>query len=124
MHKSSYNIDLKGGEFMDEENLTQNDNNTTPTQEPEQKGMSIASLILGIISLVLFCFWYLSLPCAIIAIILGVMGRKKGGKGMATAGIVLGAIAIVLVVVILILAAVGIGVLSSMDPNSLNTMYY
>lgn len=109
---------------MDEENLTQDTNNTTPTQEPEQKGMSIASLILGIVSLVLFCLWYLSLPCAIIAIILGVMGRKKGGKGMATAGIVLGAIAIVLVVVILILAAIGIAAFSAMDPNSLNTMYY
>lgn len=108
---------------MDEENLTQNDNSATSNQEPEQKGMSIASLILGIVSLVLFCVWYLSIPCAIIAIILGVMGRKKGGKGMATAGIVLGAIAIVLVVVVLILAAIGVGVLSSMDLNTLNSMY-
>lgn len=107
---------------MDEENLTQDTNNTTPTQEPEQKGMSIASLILGILSLVLFCFWYISLPCAIVAIILGAIGRKKGGKGMGTAGIVLGAIAIVLVVVILILAVAGVSMLASMDPNTLNTL--
>lgn len=104
---------------MDEENLTQ-DNNTTPVEE--KKGFSIASLILGIVSLVLFCFWYISLPCSIVAIVLGVIGRKKGGKGMGTAGIVLGAIALVLVVVILILAAVGVGMLASMDPNTLNTL--
>ena len=104
---------------MDEENLTQ-DNNTTPVEE--KKGFSIASLILGIVSLVLFCFWYISLPCSIVAIVLGVIGRKKGGKGMGTAGIVLGSIALVLVVVILILAAVGVGMLASMDPNTLNTL--
>lgn len=104
---------------MDEENLTQ-DTNNTPVEE--NKGLSIASLILGIVSLVLFCFWYISLPCAIVAIILGIIGRKKGGKGMGTAGIVLGAIALVIVVVILILAAVGVGMLASMDPNTLNTL--
>ena len=104
---------------MDEENLTQ-DTNNTPVEE--NKGLSIASLILGIVSLVLFCFWYISLPCAIVAIILGIIGRKKGGKGMGTAGIVLGAIALVIVVVILILAAVGVSMLASMDPNTLNTL--
>jgi len=60
----------------------------------EKKGLSIASMVLGIISVVLFCFWYLALPCAILAIIFGVLGRKQGGKGMATAGLVLGIIAI------------------------------
>lgn len=104
---------------MDEENLTQNTNNA-PVEE--KKGLSIASLILGIVSLALFCFWYISLPCAIVAIILGAIGRKKGGKGMGTAGIVLGSIALVLVVVVLILAAVGISMLASMDPNTLNTL--
>lgn len=103
---------------MSEENL-----NTTTAPE-EKKGLSVAAMILGIISLVFFCVWYLSIPCAIIAIVLGVLGRKKGGKGMATAGIVLGIIAIILVVLILVLAGIGIGVLSTMDVNSLNAYYY
>ena len=60
----------------------------------ESKGLSIASMVLGIVSIVLFCVSYLSIPCAILALIFGFVGRKKGGKGMATAGIVLGIIAL------------------------------
>ena len=60
----------------------------------ESKGFSIASMVLGIISLVLFCLWYISVPCAIIAIIFAIVGMKKGGKGMAITGLVLGIISI------------------------------
>ena len=60
--------------------------------QEEKKGMSIASMVLGIISVVLFCIWYLSIPCSILAIIFGILGKKKGGQGMATAGLVLGII--------------------------------
>lgn len=62
----------------------------------EKKGLSIAAMVLGIISIVLFCIWYVSLPCAILAIIFGIVGMKKGGKGMAIAGLVLGIIAVAL----------------------------
>ena len=55
----------------------------------EKKGLSIASMVLGIVSIVLFCIWYISLPCAILAIIFAVIGMKNGGKGMAIAGLVL-----------------------------------
>lgn len=107
---------------MDEENLTQN---TSNTPEPEQKGLSVASLVLGIISLVTMCLIpYVSIFCAIAAIILGAMGRKKGGKGMGTAGLVIGIIALVVVVIILILAAIGIGFLAATDPNTLNNLIY
>ncbi len=60
----------------------------------ESKGLSIASMVLGIISVVLFCFFYISIPCAILAIIFGIVGMKKGGKGMGIAGLVLGIIAL------------------------------
>lgn len=63
-------------------------------EEKESSGLSIASMVLGIISIVLFCIYYVSIPCAILAIIFGVIGRKKGGKGMAIAGLVLGIIAL------------------------------
>ena len=67
-------------------------------------GFSIASLVLGIIAIVLFCIPYVSLPGGILAIIFGAIGKNKGGKGMAIAGLVLGIIAIALY----ILTVVGI----------------
>ena len=68
------------------------------TNKQESKGFSIASMVLGIVSVVLFCFAYISIPCGVLAIIFGFIGKNKGGKGMAITGIVLGIIAIVLYV--------------------------
>jgi len=53
----------------------------------EKKGMSIASMVLGIVGLIIS-----SLICGILAIIFSVLGKKKGGEGFATAGLVLGII--------------------------------
>lgn len=64
----------------------------------EKKGLSIASMILGIVSVVLCCVWYISVPCSVLAIIFGIIGKKKGGRGMAIAGLVLGIIALALYV--------------------------
>ena len=81
----------------------------------ESKGFSIASMVLGIVSLVLSCFIYISVPCAILAIIFGVIGMKKGGKGMGIAGLVLGIITIVLWLLALIgLFSFGTAVSSSL----------
>lgn len=73
-------------------------------QQNGGKGLSIASMVLGIVSVVLCCLWYVSLPCAILAIIFGVIGKKRDGRGMAIAGLVLGIVAIALY----ILAVVGV----------------
>ena len=81
--------------------------------ENEKKGMSIAALVLGIVSLVLFCYTYVSLPCAILAIIFGIVGKKKGGKGMAKAGLIMGIIALALVVLFWVLALAGFAALGS-----------
>lgn len=59
--------------------------NQAPVEE--KKGLSIASMVLGLVGLVLF-----ALPCGILAIIFSILGKKKGGKGFATAGLVLGII--------------------------------
>ncbi len=65
---------------------------------PPGSGMAVASMVLGIISLALFCASYIAIPCAIVAIVLGVVARKRvlagtgSGKGMATAGIICGVI--------------------------------
>ena len=74
--------------------------------------MSIASLILGIISLVLsfFGLGIISVFTAIIGIILGVLGRKDPEKkGMATAGLVCSIIALVLGIIMWIACAAVVG---------------
>lgn len=79
-------------------------------QQNGGKGLSIASMILGIVAVALCCIWYLSIPCAILAIIFGVIGKKRDGRGMAIAGLVLGIIAIALYVLIVagVLSLVGL----------------
>lgn len=61
-------------------------------------GMSIASMVLGIVALVLSCcFYYISIPCAIIGLILAAVALKgnKDGRGMAVAGLVCSIISLI-----------------------------
>ena len=74
---------------------------STPAPKPKLpgKGVGIASMSVGISSLVLFCLWYLAFPASIVGLALGCVATKKakevGAKnGMATAGIVCSAIAL------------------------------
>ena len=76
-------------------------------------GMSVTALVLGIVSFVPGCCiapWSLVISC--LAVVFGVIGRKAGGRGMATAGLVLGITNIVLVVGLLI---AGIGLQDSIQ---------
>jgi len=61
--------------------------------------MAIAGLVLGIVALVL-AWWgwssLIALPIAIVGLVLSCMARKKTPSGIATAGMVLGIIAVVL----------------------------
>lgn len=77
------------------------------------KGLGIASMVLGIVSLALFCFLYIAIPCAVVGIILGIVGynqakKVNAPKGMATAGIVCSAIALGILVIALILTLIGV----------------
>lgn len=67
-------------------------------------GFSIASLVLGILSLVCSLIWFISIPLGVAALVFGFMGKPKGGKGMALAGIITGAIGIVASIIIVIVA--------------------
>ncbi len=70
------------------------------------KGMAIASMVLGIVSIVLSCSWYIGLISGILAIILGIVYNKKNMRsGMATAGIVCGILGIIFTIVIILVAA-------------------
>ena len=81
--------------------------NTAPAND--KKGFSIAALVLGIIALILCCIWYVSIPCGIIALILGIIGLKSSKRGMSIAGIITGVIGMILSIV-LVIAIVMLGV--------------
>lgn len=63
--------------------------NQAPVEE--KKGLSIASMVLGLVGLFLF-----AVPCGVLAIIFSIIGKKKGGKGFATAGLILGIVDVAL----------------------------
>lgn len=56
----------------------------------EKKGLSIASLVLGIVGIPFSWLYYISLPCSILAIIFGVNGYKHNGMKRALTGLILG----------------------------------
>lgn len=77
---------------------------TTTTTPTRTSGKAIASLVLGIISLFLF-----GVIAGVLAIIFGVQARNQteadptvGGRGLATAGMILGIIGVVLWAIILL----------------------
>ena len=90
------------------------DNNYNSPQEGG-KGMAIASMVLGIVSIVLCCFWYISLTAVILGIIFAVLSNKKVGKcGMATAGIVCSIIGMIFAIAIIVIAVLGLAALGGM----------
>lgn len=72
-----------------QENVT-NNNATANQPQKDKKGFSIAALVLGIVAIVLCCVWYISIPCAILAIVFGAIGLKSSKRGMSISGIVTG----------------------------------
>lgn len=75
---------------------------TKKYEENNKKGLCIAAMVLGIIALVLFCVWYVSIPCAILAIIFGIVGIKSATRGMAIAGLVTGSISIIVSMILIV----------------------
>lgn len=85
-----------------------------PQQNNNSSGMAIASMILGIVAIVVVCIRFpigmiISIVSAIVAIVLGVMHNKRNSKsGMAIAGIVCGIVALVLAVILVVLMVIGL----------------
>lgn len=82
----------------------------TQQQNPPKKsiGLAVASMVLGIVAVVFSCcFIYVSIPCGIVGLILGAvsLATKKGGKGMAIAGIVCSIVSIAVVIIAAIAGA-------------------
>ena len=60
--------------------------------EQNKNVMNVASLVLGIISIVTALFWYIALPSGILAIIFGVKSAKKNGSKLGKSGMITGII--------------------------------
>ncbi|WP_326693900.1 MULTISPECIES: DUF4190 domain-containing protein [unclassified Streptomyces] len=69
-------------------------------QRGPENGFGTAALVLGIISVVFFCGWGLGIILGGLALIFGILGRKRANRGeannggMALAGIILGSVGI------------------------------
>lgn len=74
-------------------------NQPTPETTPEKKGFSIASMVLGISGFIACCLPLIGYPVTITGLVLGIIGIKKGGKGMAIAGIITSAISLLLTLI-------------------------
>lgn len=93
-------------------------NDYTPTPAPvlPGKGAGIAGMILGIASLVFMCYFYISLPCAIVGLILSISSKSKAKKagmknGFSVAGIITSAIGLGIAILYIVLAIIGLAVL-------------
>ena len=95
--------------------------------EKDKKGFSIAALVLGIISIVLCCVWYISIPCGILAIIFGIVGIKSSKKGMSIAGLITGSIGLIISIIMfvaLVFLGMVIGISEGLDGLDYDSSYY
>lgn len=81
---------------------------TENLQYNDKKGLSISAMVLGIISIVFFSSFFISVASGVLAIIFGLKGKKMGGKGMAKAGFITGIIGLSIQAIV-ILAGVMLG---------------
>lgn len=102
------------------------ENNNVPVQpgtpvKPDRKGLAVASLVLGIVSVVLVCFVYVSIPCAILGIIFGALAKDSSKAGMAKAGLILSIIGVGLVIlVITVFASLIAGIMGTAATSGFN----
>ena len=79
-----------------------------PQEPPKSVGLAVASMVLGILALLLSCCVpYLPILLALLAVVLGAvsLAKKMGGTGMAVAGLVCGIIGLIPAVIIIITGA-------------------
>lgn len=69
-------------------------------KDKKKSPMAIASLPLGIISILFNFFWYFSIPTGVLAIVFGVKAIKKVGSKLGKAGMITGIIGLSLCVFI------------------------
>lgn len=86
-----------------------------PPGQGKPVGLAVASMVLGIVSLVVLCIWWISIPCGIVAVVLGAIARGKakrgeaGGAGMAMAGLICGCVGLALAIAFITFIAAMVG---------------
>lgn len=75
-------------------------------EEPQRaNGMQIASLVLGIISILFGCCGsWIAVVLGVVGLVLAIVGNKKGKHGVGTAGFVCSIIGIVLAVIMIVIS--------------------
>lgn len=89
-------------------------------EENRSDGKAIASLVLGIISIVTIftgTFAIVGIVLSIVGLILGINSRKENPSGMATAGIVLSIISLVLTSLTVLACVACVGLIASFSPE-------
>lgn len=111
--------------------VPQGDVQPMPAQpaKKETNGLSIASLVTGILSVTCCCGSILGIILSIVAIVLGAISKKqqKENNTMALVGIILGAVGIVIAIVCLVLgfgAGIIAGITESVNSASSYSYYY
>ena len=79
--------------------------------QSNRAGLATASLVLGIVTIVVSLWWFLAVITGVLAIIFGALAIKSSGRGKALAGIITGSIGIVLSVLIILAVLAALPVL-------------
>ena len=72
----------------------------------KNSAMAIAALPLGIISIVLSLFWYITVPTGILAIVFGAKSTRKYGSKLGKSGLITGIVGLSLFAFIYITMAI------------------
>lgn len=83
-----------------------------PAPKQPASGLAVVSLVLGILSILFFCIWWIAIPLGALAIILGVVARNQarrgeaGGETLARAGLICGIVGVLLGLLLVVLFVV------------------
>ncbi|MCR5797655.1 MAG: DUF4190 domain-containing protein, partial [Eubacterium sp.] len=100
--------------------------NNNNIEEDHLKGMAIASIVLGVVSILCCCCYGLNLILAIIGLILGIIATIKGtgkGRSLGIVGLVISGISFAIGLVLICLFASTID-WSQVTPENLETYKY
>lgn len=84
-------------------------------EEKQSNGLAIASMVLGIVAIVLSCVPYICYGAwvlAIVGIVLAAKAKRVSKSGMATAGLVCSIISLVISGIAVIIVALGVSLLA------------
>jgi len=99
-----------------------------PVQAPApagyKKGLAIASLVLGILSLCGSLVWFCGVPLSIVGVVLGFLGIKGTGRSLAIGGLILSAVGLLLAIVFAILGVVASPVIQQLQNQIISNMGY